>query len=106
MQNIWDGILIGGAGGTIAGLTIWIVQQIQEIVRRKRDSRKIHTWLRAHTTSTEGERYRSTRAIASWTNLTMERVRDVCSTDSRMFLSTGPEDDRWGLYEHVARSQA
>ena len=28
MKDIWQGITIGGAGGAIAGITVWVVQYI------------------------------------------------------------------------------
>jgi len=43
MNQIWDGIIIGGAGGAIAGLTVYLVAQkygvtpsaISRIIRNK-----------------------------------------------------------------------
>ena len=51
----------------------------------------------------QGNAYRSTRAIASWTNLTEDRVRYICSIDDRIFLSTGEREDLWSLYEKRSR---
>ena len=44
--------------------------------------------------------YRSTRTIASHNNLTMDRVRFLCSHDERIHLSTGEEEDMWNPVEY------
>ena len=43
------------------------------------------------------EKWRSTRTIASYNNLTEDRVRYICSSDERIVLSTGEKEDRWGI---------
>ena len=47
MANIVDGIVIGGAGGAIAGITVWIVQYIHIHTKcsQKIDRDKIYKWL-------------------------------------------------------------
>jgi hypothetical protein len=37
MATILDGIVIGGAGGAIAGLTVWFVQYTHDKIARKLD---------------------------------------------------------------------
>jgi len=101
MTNIIEGITIGGAGGAIAGLTVWIVKYIQEKSVECIHKRRIYRWLKENTS--KEETFRSTRAIASWNNLTEDRVRYICSIDKRILLSTGKED-MWSLYEREARS--
>jgi len=104
MASIIDGIVIGGAGGAIAGLTVWLVQFVHDKVAQKLDSNRVFIWLRENTTNEPGSQFRSSRTIASWNNLTQERVRYICSIDKRIFLSTGEKEDMWGIYEHVPRS--
>jgi hypothetical protein len=104
MATIVDGIVIGGAGGAIAGLTVWLVQYAHDKVTQKIESNRVFKWLKKNTTNEPGEQFRSGRAIASWNNLTQERVRHICSVDNRIFLSTGEKEDMWGIYEHVPRS--
>jgi hypothetical protein len=103
MNSILEGITIGGAGGAIAGITIWIVKMIEKKSIEGIHKRRVYRWLREHT-SKDGDLFRSTRTIASWCNLTEERVRYICSIDKRIFLSTGKEGDMWSLYEREARS--
>ena len=106
MTTIVDGIVIGGAGGAIAGLTVWLVQYLHDKVTQKFESNRVFKWLKENTTNEPGEQFRSSHAIASWNNLTRERerVRYICSVDKRIFLSTGEKEDMWGIYEHVPRS--
>jgi len=104
MTTVVDGIVIGGAGGAIAGLTVWLVQYVHDKATQKFESNRVFKWLEENTTNEPGEQFRSSRAIASWNNLTQERVRHICSVDKRIFLSTGEKEDMWGIYEHVPRS--
>ena len=104
MTTIVDGIVIGGVGGAIAGLTVWLVQYVHDKAAQNIESNRVFKWLEKNTTNEPGEQFRSSRAIASWNNLTQERVRQICSVDKRIFLSTGDKEDMWGIYEHVPRS--
>ncbi len=106
MTTIVDGIVIGGAGGALAGITVWLLQYAHEKVTKIIESNRVHNWLKENTTSEpdEGDQFKSTRAIASWNNLTEDRVRHICSLDKRVFLSTGNREDMWGIYERVPRS--
>lgn len=97
--NILDGILIGGAGGAIAGLMVYFVQYVHDKIKDSSDSKTVYLWLEAN--SSKEKRYRSTRAIASHTNLTMDRVRYICSCHKKVHLSTGKEEDRWSVYDRV-----
>ena len=104
MVTIIDGIVIGAAGGAIAGLTVWLVQYAHDKAAQKLDGNRVYKWLKKNTKNEAGEQFRSSRAIASWNNLTQERVRYICSVDERIFLSMGKKEDMWGIYEHVERS--
>jgi hypothetical protein len=102
MDPICQGIVIGGAGGAIAGITLWIVSLIEKWITEICQKDRIFKWLRNNTT--KDECFRSTRAIASWCNLTEDRVRYICSIDKRIFLSTGATEDMWSLYEREPRN--
>jgi len=104
MNSIQGGIVIGGAGGFIAGITVWMVQYIHSKWTEHRHKKRVYEWLRNNTSDSDGNRYRSTRAIASWNNLVEDRVRYVCSIHKKIYLSTGKEEDRWSLYERGDRS--
>ena len=102
--SILDGIVIGGVGGACAGLSVWGIQLWHTWKREKRDKRRVHKWLCENTAKKAGEQFRSTRAIASWTNLTEDRVRYVCSVHPSIFLSTEDREDMWGLFGRTSRS--
>jgi len=106
MATIVDGIVIGAAGGAIAGLTVWVVQYAHDIITQKIESNRIYQWLTENTTPEpgEGDQFKSTRAIASWNNLTEDRVRQICSVDSRIYLSTGAKENMWGIHDRVQPS--
>ncbi|MFA6104120.1 MAG: hypothetical protein WC721_18160 [Victivallaceae bacterium] len=106
METIVDGIVIGGAGGAIAGITVWFVQFAHDKVTQKIEGNRIYNWLKANTTSElgKGDQFKSTRDIASWNNLTEDRVRCICSIDKRIFLCTEKGDDMWGIYERETHS--
>ena len=58
----------------------------------------VFTWLRENTKGpSSGCDYRSTRAIASGTNLSEARVHEICGIHPRIHLSTGKEPDKWRL---------
>ncbi|MBA7591172.1 hypothetical protein ES708_33324 [subsurface metagenome] len=65
---------------------------------------RVYEWLKTNTNNEPGEQFRSTRAIASWNNLTVDRVRYICSIHEKIFLSTGKIEDMWGVFEHTPRS--
>lgn len=104
MVSIWDGIIIGGAGGAIAGLTVYTVKYLHERFKEFVDKKTVYNWLKENTAKRVGEEFRSTRAIASWCNLTPDRVRYICSIHDKIFLSTGEKEDMWSLYERSERS--
>lgn len=104
MVDIWDGIIIGGAGGAIAGLMVCLVRYGHTELLEGVHKRRIHNWLKENTSNEDGNQYRSTRAIASWNNLTEDRVRYICSIHEKIYLSTGQKEDMWSLYERGDRS--
>ncbi|MGO2512740.1 hypothetical protein [Marinomonas polaris] len=94
--SVLDGIFIGGAGGAIAGISVYTIQYIHTRFSDIRDGNKIYAWLLENTVP---ESFRSTKAIASYNNLTMDRVRYLCSNHPKIKLSTGELDDLWSLTE-------
>ncbi|CAG0986784.1 MAG: hypothetical protein MPEBLZ_00408 [Candidatus Methanoperedens nitroreducens] len=41
----WDGIIIGSAGGFIAGVAVWLTNLIWEKIIECRDKKRIYNWL-------------------------------------------------------------
>ena len=103
-MSVVDGVIVGAVGGTFAGVTVWLVQLAHTRVEEWMDKRRVYQWLLDNTSNEVGNEYRSTRAIASWNNLTEDRVRYICSIHERIYLSTGTETDMWSLYERGDRS--
>lgn len=103
MTSVWDGIIIGGAGGAIAGLTVSFVAYISKKLKEWNEERLVYDWLKKNTSDETGSQFRSTRTIASWNNLTEDRVRYICSIHDSIFLSTGEIEDMWSLHEKVSR---
>ena len=98
MSTIYDGIAIGGAGGAIAGITVYLVQFIHQFFQEWMEIKRIYAWMKENTSDERGRRYCSTRAIASWNNLTEERIQYLCSRDPRIFLSTEEKKGMWSIY--------
>ncbi len=98
-NTVIDGVIIGGAGGAIAGLTVYCVQALHKWFSDKKDSRRIYNWLKNNTELRDNRRYRSTRAIASFNNLTEDRARYLCSHHPKIRLSTGEKEDLWSIFQ-------
>lgn len=75
--SIYEGIIIGAVGGAIAGLFIWLLNLSKKKYEDWRDTKKVDRWLLENTFPRIKEqiKWRSTRAIASHTNLTEDRIR-------------------------------
>lgn len=104
MPTVLDGIIVGAAGGSIAGITVYLIRFLHEKISDSCESKRIYKWLKENSSDKAGEQFRSTRTISSWTNLTENRVRYLCSHHEKIFLSTGEKEDLWGLYDHTPRS--
>lgn len=94
--SIWQGIIVGAVGGACAGLTVALISWAARWVGEYWDRRSIYAWLEQEK-NRGGQAFRSTRTIASWNNLTEDRVRHLCSQDERIFLSTGEREDMWSI---------
>ena len=97
--KIIEGIIIGSFGGA----AIWVINWIREKVNDSRDSERIYQWLLSNS---DEYKVRSTRTIASFNNLTEDRVRYICSRHEKIFQSTGYKEDMWGLNEVVRSDSA
>lgn len=94
--DVWQGIVIGAAGGAVAGLVLWLVELLREYEQECRERRRVFRWLDEVTAPDDALNWRKTRSIASYNNLTEERVRYLCSHDPRIVLSVG-EHEVWGV---------
>ena len=95
-DSVINGIIVGAAGGAVAGLLLWIITRLNEYELQWRDSRRIYNWLDNATSEKGSKSWRSTIAIASYNNLTEDRARFICSHHERIDLSTG-EKEMWSV---------
>ncbi|WP_417827696.1 hypothetical protein [Thalassospira sp.] len=100
-----EGIVVGGAGGAVAGIVVKLVGWGAEWFRLERDKKQVYEWFYKHTADEEGQKFRSTRTVASWNNLTEDRVRYVCSHHKLIYLSTGKNDDLWSIHIRDKRGE-
>ena len=98
MSNLCQSALVGIVGGAGAGLTILIVRGLWEICVIEMHKKRVYNFLERTTSEEPRMDFRSTKAIASHTNLTMDRVRYICSIHKKIHLSTGEKDDMWSIY--------
>jgi hypothetical protein len=98
INSAWDGIIIGGAGGAIAGITVLVAQYIGNKIKDCKHKKRIFNWLKTNTKNEAGYEFRSTRTIASYNNLTEDRVRYICSIHEKIHLSTGEKEDLWSIH--------
>jgi hypothetical protein len=68
-DKIIEGVIVGATGGSLAGITVYLIQFLHRKVNNFVESKKIRDWLQENT---ERNTWRSTRTIASWTNLPMD----------------------------------
>lgn len=97
-EAVIEGIVIGAVGGAAAGLTVLFVQYLRAKIVEWCEKKRVYDWMQANTEDSPGKRYRSTRAIASFNNLTEDRVRYICSIHTKIYLSTGEKPDLWSIY--------
>ena len=104
MGTVCDGIVVGAFGGACAGIMISVMRGGYVKWRERSEKKRVYAWLQENTSDQDGNRYRSTRAIASWNNLTQDRVRYICSIHDKIYLSTGQGEDMWSIYDRGGRS--
>ena len=114
--DLWEGVAVGGVGGFIAGVTIWLVQLLKEKVTECRHKNRVYDWLYKKTEKYRGltvgtpndPRWIPTMEIASYTNLTPDRVRYICSIHEKirpkmeedLFPKESLEEE-WGIREFL-----
>ena len=86
-----DQILIG----IISGIAVIIIIGIVKMIKDKSDTNKIISYLQA-SLKTSDYKLRSNHAIASETNLSEERVRNLCSKSTAIKRNTN-EKESWQL---------
>lgn len=99
-DKILEGVIIGATGGALAGITVYLIQYLHQKLLDYSESKRIRGWLENNTSKNN---WRSTRTIASWTNLPMDRVVYLCSRDNLVKLTTGENEDLWALRSKIKK---
>ena len=115
--GLLEGIIVGGVGGAIAGGVIWLLQLVREKITEIIHKKRVYNWLykktEKHKRLTVGTmkdpRWMSTIEIASYTNLTPDNVRYICSIHNKIRPKTEkdrwkpgePLEDKWAIREFV-----
>ena len=95
-SEVWNGIIVGGAGGASASIIFGILGWTKEQIFIHRDSYRIYKWLSDETSTESGQIWHSTHSIASYTNLTEARVVYICSINKRITRNS-QEKEVWGI---------
>ena len=95
-QETISGIIVGASGCAVAGLLLWIITRLNEYELQWRDGRRIYQWLDKVTRAEGSLAWRSTRAVASYNNLTEDRARFICSHHKKIDSSSG-ETELWSI---------
>ncbi len=94
-----NSIAIGAAGGSIAGITVYLFKYIHDKYSDSRDKCRVYKWVENEIlTNNDKNKHLSTRLIASYNNLTIDRTRYICSKHKDIYLSAGANEDMWGIY--------
>ena len=94
-----NSIAIGAAGGSIAGITVYMFKYLHDKASDFIDKRKVYKWMKNEILTNEKlNKHLSTKLIASYNNLTIDRARYICSKHQDIYLSAGANDDMWGVY--------
>lgn len=120
-MTVWNGIVVGAVGGTFAGLAVWLAQLGKEYVLEKKHKDRIYNWMerRVHQKGWNvGSPFKDeldspwvkTLEIADHTNLSLDRVRYICSIDKRLtplterdLFPNEPLVERWAIREDVSK---
>jgi len=97
-SEVLTGVTIGAIGGAIASIVFWIFEWLNKKFQENNDKQKIHKWLQENAKDVDEKRFRSTKVIASYSNLTHDRVTYICSVHPDICESTGNLDGKWGLW--------
>jgi len=87
----------GAAGGAVAGLALYGVQQAHVWLVDKRDTKRVLDWMKENAGEYANWPFLTTRYIASCNNLTEDRVRYLCSHCPEIYMSRGINEDQWTL---------
>lgn len=103
-DDVFSGIVIGTVGGAAAGMVLWLIARLNQYEIAWSEKRRIFAWLDKTTSQPGANHWRSTRPITSYTDLTEDRVRHLCSIHPKIVLSSG-QKEVWGIKGRAPDSQ-
>lgn len=96
-------ILIGVVVTVVAGFLAWLGARVVSWRRRRRDCRRVYSWLEVHTRNEPGESHASTATIAAGALLEQEKVVSACLMDKRIYRSER-KPDLWSIWRAEPQS--
>ncbi len=95
-----NSIAIGASGGSIAGITVYLFKYLHDKINDYLDMESVYKWMENEILTNENNnKHLSTKLVASYNNITMDRARYICSRHKNIYLSSGTTDDLWGIYD-------
>ena len=94
--KICEGITIGIGGGVGVSICFWIKDYIFKLIHKRR----VYNWLKKSINPINPKyKFRTTQTIASYTNLTKNRVRYICEIHPKIREIRGEDsEDKWTIY--------
>ncbi len=92
-------LVVAVVSGLSVVLVVWVFKCLKDAIRL----RSIYKWLEANTADIDGQRWRSTKVIASHLHLTLDQVEQLCSRHKKIFRSTGEKEGMWSIFEREPR---
>jgi len=105
-------ILVGASGGLIVKVVEWLKEKLTE----RKDKKRVYDWLYERTKQYKGltvgspndPRWISTIEISTGTNLTPERVRNICIIHKKIRPKMNKDlwsgeslEEKWGIREFI-----
>lgn len=101
--TILSGIVVGACGGFAAGIALSASQWLIKIIKERSDKKTLYNWLVKNSNNTEPD-FRSTRVLASYNNMTEDRVRYICCIHPLIHLSVGDKPDMWSVIARTPKA--
>lgn len=98
-DTMFASIMTGVFTGATASFIFWYFTYLREAYIKKSEQSKIYQWL---IDNNKEFKWYNTRTIASYNNLTEDRVRYLCSYDERVVRSSGKKEV-WGIKADVRK---
>jgi hypothetical protein len=105
-EKVLEGIIIGGTGGFIAGISIWIIELLRKSILLGIHKSRVLKYLGENTSPNDDKEWLTSRVLASHTNLTEDRIRYICSIHKEIVLDTSENNrdkELWGIKSRVRR---